>query len=58
MTGVHAMTTQTISLEATATAPKASLLKRIGLAAYRLLEKMTESAYRQNHGGLRYNFYI
>ncbi|NIC07172.1 hypothetical protein [Billgrantia bachuensis] len=52
------MTTHTISFEATATAPKASLFKRIGLAAYRLLEQMTESAYRQNQGRLRYNFYI
>lgn len=52
------MTTHTISLDPTATAPKASLLKRIGLAAYRLLERMTESAYRQNQGRLHYNLYI
>ncbi|MDW5378510.1 hypothetical protein R6258_16445 [Halomonas sp. HP20-15] len=37
------MTTQTSSLSSAA---RASLLKRIGVKAYRLLDSMTESAYR------------
>jgi hypothetical protein len=51
------MTTQTLSYSAPATVPNASLIQRIGLAAYRLLERMTESAYRQHEARLR-NFYI
>lgn len=43
------MMTETLSDNAT---PKASLIKRIGLTAYRLLEQMTESAYRQHSARL------
>lgn len=38
------MTTQTLTRPDT----EAPLIKRIGLAAYRLLERMTETAYRQH----------
>lgn len=51
------MTTQMLSHSATTT-PKASPIKRIGVAAYRLLEWMTEQAYRQHEARLRHNFYI
>lgn len=46
------MMTETLSDNATTNAPKASLIKRIGLTAYRLLEQMTESAYRQHSARL------
>ncbi|MDI5932392.1 hypothetical protein [Halomonas kalidii] len=52
------MTTQTLSYSAPATAPEIPLIKRIGLTALRLLERMTESAYRQHQLRLRTNFYI
>ncbi|WP_416139322.1 hypothetical protein ACM26W_02625 [Halomonas sp. HK25] len=52
------MTTQTLAYDATTAAPQASLIKRIGLVAYRLLERMTESAYRQHQARLRNHFYI
>lgn len=55
--GPHTMTTQTLSYS-TATTPKASLIKRIGQVSYRLLERMTESAYRQHEARLRHNFHI
>ncbi|MCE9682657.1 hypothetical protein [Halomonas alkalisoli] len=52
------MTAQTLSDSATATKPRASLIKRIGRAAYRLLERMTERAYQQHKPCLRNNFYL
>ncbi|WP_181422125.1 hypothetical protein [Halomonas sp. LBP4] len=53
------MTIQTLSYStATTTTTKASLIKRIGQVSYRLLERMTESAYRQHEARLRNNFYI
>ncbi|MCH4565374.1 hypothetical protein MKP05_19935 [Halomonas sp. EGI 63088] len=54
------MTIQTLSYSTatTTTTPKASLIKRNGQVSYRLLERMTESAYRQHEARLRNNFYI
>ncbi|GHE22229.1 hypothetical protein [Halomonas urumqiensis] len=52
------MTTETLSHSETATAPKASLAKRIGVAAYRLLDRMTEAAYRQHKGFLRHPYHL
>ncbi len=54
------MTTHTLSSSTatTATAPLTSLIKRIGQVSYRLLERMTESAYRQHEARLRNNFHI
>lgn len=54
MTESIAMTTQTLAQNAIAT--ESSLIKRIGLAAYRLLERMTESAYR-HHSAYLYTRY-
>ncbi|WP_165789561.1 hypothetical protein [Billgrantia endophytica] len=52
------MTTQTLPHSATATKASAPLIKRIGLAAYRLLERMTESAYQQYKPILRNHLYL
>ncbi|MBW6393261.1 hypothetical protein [Billgrantia antri] len=51
------MTTQTLPFRATATQSSAPLGKRIRSAAYRLLERMTESAYEQYKPILR-NYYL
>lgn len=51
------MTTQTLSPSANATSTSAPLIKRIGLAAYRLLERMTENAY-QHHKPILRNYYL
>ncbi len=56
--GPHTMTTHTLSHSTATTAPKASLIKRIGQVSYRLLERMTESAYRQHKARMRHNFHI
>ncbi|CAM4096280.1 hypothetical protein VRRI112168_14295 [Vreelandella rituensis] len=52
------MTTQTLSHSTPATAPEASLIKRISQAACRLFERMIESAYRRNDAHLLKHFYI
>lgn len=52
------MTTQTLSHDATSAAPQASLSKRLGLVAYRLIERMTERAYRQHRARLFNHDYI
>ncbi|WP_187774751.1 hypothetical protein [Billgrantia pellis] len=52
------MTTQTLSHSALVTQTSASLIKRIGSAAYRLLERMTESAYEQYKPILRNHYYL
>ncbi|MBA2780539.1 hypothetical protein [Billgrantia kenyensis] len=52
------MTTQTLSYSAVATQPSTPLIKRIGAAAYRLLERMSEAAYRQHAPRLRNNYYL
>lgn len=52
------MTTQTLSHNAVATQTSAPLLKRIGSAAYRLLERMSERAYEQHKPRLRNNYYL
>ncbi|UYG03388.1 hypothetical protein OCT51_19735 [Halomonas sp. LR3S48] len=52
------MTTQTLPHSATAPNTSAPLIKRIGRAAYRLLERMTERAYQQHKPCLRNNFYL
>ena len=40
------MTTQTVSSSSTTTTAQSSLLKRIGMSVYRVLEPMTEGAYK------------
>ncbi|MCE8026275.1 hypothetical protein [Billgrantia aerodenitrificans] len=52
------MTTQTLSHTAVATQTSAPLIKRIGSATYRLLERMSEAAYRQHAPRLRNNYYL
>lgn len=53
------MTIQTPSRStATTTSLVASLIKRTGRVSYRLLERLTESAYRQHQARLRNHFYI
>lgn len=52
------MTAQTLSPSVTATNTSAPLMKRIGLAAYRLLERMSEAAYRHHEPRLRNNYYL
>lgn len=52
------MTTQTLSRSMPITAPEASLIKRMGESASRLLERMTESAYRRRKAHLLNHFYI
>ncbi|MFQ3789538.1 hypothetical protein [Halomonas sp. A29] len=52
------MTTQTLSHSVTATNTSAPLMKRIGRAAYRILERMSEAAYRQHAPRLRNNYYL
>ncbi|RCV88744.1 hypothetical protein DU506_14280 [Vreelandella rituensis] len=54
----NTMTTQTLSHSTPATAPEASLIKRISQAACRLFERMIESAYRRNDAHLLKHFYI
>ena len=52
------MTTQTLSHSVTAPSTSAPLIKRIGSAVYRLLERMSEAAYRQHEPRLRNNYYL
>ncbi len=50
------MTTEAFSQRSPAPSPKASLIKLAGRAAYRLLEQMTERAYRQHEAYLRAHY--
>jgi hypothetical protein len=52
------MITQTLPHSAIATHTRAPVLKRIGSAAYRLVERMTESAYRHHAPRLRNYHYL
>ncbi|MGR4070151.1 hypothetical protein [Billgrantia sp. C5P2] len=52
------MTTQTLPHSATAPNTSAPLSKRIGRTAYRLLERMSEAAYRQHAPRLRNHYYL
>lgn len=55
---VSILTKLPVAIAMTTTASKTPLIQRIGLAAYRLLERMTETAYRQHKAYLHTRYGI